>query len=233
MANIRTYSLILGICCCLFSCGNQDFSISGHLEQGKDNCLFIDEINPDGIAVLDTLLLINGNFSYRIRSKEEGLYRIRLDDTTFVPFMGGRHDKLVFSGNANNLTHSYRISGNESSEILWEVQQQINDMYRLTDSLSKLFIQAQKEERLDSITPLLDSCYFTNFQSCRSYLRNIIDNHLGELVTLPLFYQRIGTRNFFSEKNDAELFMNICQQLLKKHPDNKHVRALQEKYGLK
>lgn len=231
MSRIKTY-LLWGICFCVTACSHQNFSISGQIKQYDGNSLYIDEINPDGITVLDTVLLINGNFSYNFKSSEEGLFRLRLNDTVFVPFMGGGNDKLQFSGDAKDLIRTYQIKGNESSEILLEVQQRINSMYQLTDSLSKIFKQAQIEGKIDSITPYLDSCYYTHFQSCKSYLKGLIENHMGQLVTLPLFYQRIGTRSFFSEKNDSEFFMDIYQNLKDNYPDNKHVLAIQEKYGL-
>ena len=222
--------IALTVCCLISSCKRQSFTISGHLDHGENSYLYIDEINPDGIAVLDTLLLIQGNFSYTINGKAEGIYRLRLNDSSFISFIGGDNDQLRISGDADSLIRSYRISGNRSSTILWEANRRVDGMYHITDSLSRLFKQAQREGRTDSLIPILDSCYFTHFLSCKNFLQHLIENNPDQLAILPLFYQRVGTRRFFSEEQDSVLFQEIVRQLEANYPENKHTLALNERY---
>lgn len=217
----------------MVACERQSFTVSGHLDDCSSNFLIIDEIQPDGITVLDTILLIDGDFRYPIKNREESIYRLRLNDTTFISFMGKKGDKLQISGNAKDLLHTYQICGNKASKILWEVNQRVDAMYRLTDSLSQLFKTAQIEGKTDSIIPLLDSCYYTHFQSCKSYLQNIIENNPDQLVVLPVFYQKVGVRSFFSETNDRALWEEMLTHLQKHYPDNAHVKALQERHSTK
>ncbi|MBO4403535.1 MAG: DUF4369 domain-containing protein, partial [Bacteroidales bacterium] len=130
--------LILLSCIGLAACERQQLTVSGHLEDCNENYLFLDEITPDGINILDTILIMGGDFKYPIKKKEESLYRLRLNDTNFISFMGKRGDKVEISGNAQDLAHTYQISGNEASKVLREVSQRVDIMYQITDSLSKL-----------------------------------------------------------------------------------------------
>lgn len=223
------------ILCILFSavlvcsaCRREKGSLTGHFDNAP-SAVFLDEILPDEIRTIDTLLLVNGNFTYRFRNKEEGLFRLRFSDTSLLSFTARRDDRLEVEGDALDLPHTYRIRGNVSSGMLWEANRRINGMYALTDSLSQLFKKAQTTDSMGLVLSRLDSCYYTHFQSCKSFLTALIENHPGELAVLPVFYQHVGTRPLFSEETDSLLFRDMAEKLIETHPDNPHVKALQER----
>ena len=210
------------------ACKREKGSLSGHFENAP-SAVFLDEILPDEIRTADTLLLVNGSFTYRFNRREEGLFRLRFSDTSLLSFVAGSDDRLEVEGDARDLPHTYRIRGNVSSEMLWEANRRVNGMYALTDSLSRIFKAAQAADSLEAVVGQLDSCYHTHFLSCRACLASLIENHPGELAVLPVFYQHIGTRPFFSETTDSVLFRDMVKKLTEAHPENPHVKALQER----
>lgn len=224
----RIIFTLLSVFLACSACRHNESFLSGHFENGG-SIVYLDEILPDDIQTIDTLLLVNGSFTYRFDRKEEGLFRLRFTDTSLLSFVAGPDDRLEVEGDARDLPHTYRIRGNVSSEMLWEANRRVNGMYDLTDSLSRIFKAAQAADSLDAVAGQLDSCYYTHFQSCRACLTALIENHPGELAALPVFYQRIGTRSFFSETSDSLLFHDMVKKLTEAHPENPHVKALQER----
>jgi len=212
----------------LTGCNPSGTGISGHVES-SGGMLFLDEITPETVVTIDTILLVDGNFRYRLKNKYEGIYRLRANDTSLLSFVAGSNDNLSFSGDAKDLSGSYRVSGNISSQMLWETNRRVREMYRLTDSLSRIFNHARLTDSLQELSPVLDSCYNTRFLACKSALAALIENHPDELASLPIFFQRIGVRRFFSEQNDAALYRLMKEKLIAAHPDNPHIKALQEK----
>lgn len=212
----------------LYGCTPSGTSLSGHFEN-SGGILFLDEITPEKTVVtLDTILLVNGNFNYRFKPEYEGIYRLRANDTSLLPFVAGGNDNLTFSGDARNLIGSYRVDGNISSQMLWETSRRVHEMYRLTDSLSRIFMEAQRTN--SPPPPSLDSCYYTHFLACKSALAALIENHPSELAAISIFHQRIGVNRFFSEQNDSALYRMMKEKLVAAHPDNPHIKALQEEF---
>lgn len=224
----RITCILLSVFLACSACRHNESSLSGHFENGGST-VYLDEILPDDIQTIDTLLLVNGSFTYRFDRKETGLFRLRFSDTSLLSFVAGPGEQLQVDGDARDLPHTYHIHGNVSSEMLWEANRRINGMYALTDSLSRIFKKAQAADTLDHIIGQLDSCYHTHFLSCKSYLTSLIENHPGELAVLPVFYQRIGTRPLFSEETDSVLFRNMIRKLTEAQPENPHVKAIQER----
>ncbi|MBO4282841.1 MAG: hypothetical protein J5873_06590 [Bacteroidales bacterium] len=213
----------------LCGCHSKDFCLTGSFEHCEADVLYLDELLPDGIVCRDTLLLVNGDFLHRFHQEETSIFRLRLSDTNFLSFIGGGEDRLTFQGDATDLKRSYRVSGNTSSQLLWEANRRVDAMYRLTDSLSRIFKRAQQSDSLSQLGPALDSCYQTHFLSCRAFLEELIENNLDDLAVLPVFYQRVGTRAFFSESADADLLRRIQSHLNRAYPGNTHILSLNER----
>lgn len=226
---MKKISLLLLLPALLFTaCRRNESFLSGQFKN-SGSIIFLDEILPDEIRTVDTLLIVNGFFSYRFNRKEEGIYRLRFSDSNLLSFVSGPADHIEVTGDARDLVHSYRIRGNTSSEMLWESNRRVNEMYALTDSLSRIFKKARTVDSLGAVVAQLDSCYYTHFLTCKTALTALIENHPSELAALPVFYQRIGTRSIFSEETDSVLFHNMLGKLTEKHPENPHVKALQER----
>ena len=219
-------TVLLGLA--LSGCQHSGVRISGHFDHGG-KMLFLDEITPESVVTKDTILLVNGSFDYRFKPENEGIFRLRVNDTSHLSFVAGGNDRLTFSGDARDLSRSYRVTGNISSEMLWESNRRIREMYAVTDSLSRIFLQAKQADSLWAVSPALDSCYYAHFLSCKSALAALIEKHPSELAALPIFFQQIGVNRFFSEEKDSALYLMMKKELSAAHPDNPHIKALQEK----
>lgn len=222
-------SILLPLILLLCGCHRNDFRLTGHLENCGTEVLYLDELLPDGIVCRDTLLVVQGSFSHHFPQKETSIFRLRVSDTNFISFIGGGEDQLNFTGDARNLKQSYRVEGNASSQLLWEANRRVDAMYRLTDSLSRIFKRAHQHDSLAILGPALDSCYLTHFLSCRAFLEQLIENNLDDMAVLPVFYQRVGTRAFFSETTDSLLLRRIQRHLNQTYPGNTHITCLNER----
>ena len=212
----------------LAGCQHTAVRLSGHFDHGG-KLLYLDEIIDGKVVTLDTILMVNGSFSHRFSPDYEGIFRLRVNDTSLLSFVAGGNDQLTFSGDARDLSRSYRVTGNTSSQMLWESNRRVREMYAVTDSLSRIFLHAKQTDSLWAISPALDSCYYTRFLACKSALAALIEAHPSELAALPIFCQKIGLNRFFTEQNDADLFRMMKEKLTAAHPGNPHIKALQEK----
>ena len=220
------------LCCIslvfLWSCNGDKIVISGEIVHCNSSYLPLMQILPDEIVVIDTVLLLNGKFSHRIKSKEVGVYLLQVEDNVFLSFIADLGDKLIFSGDAANLQNTYDIQGNEETKLLVDTRRKLEQVYQQTKPLSNDFVRYTENSQLDSIQKI-DSLYNVLFETHKTYLTNIIRSNPDKLASLMAFYQKLGVNAFFSIEQDKELLKIMYPALSKKYPNSIYIKDLQEK----
>jgi hypothetical protein len=186
------------------------------------------KILPEEVIPLDTVLVLNGKFSHRIKSNQTGIYILQFSDTLFISFIAAPGDKLVLSADANNMAQTCDIQGNEETKLLMENQHRLESLYQQTKRLSDKFIQSTYHNNSDSIRIVLDSMYAVNFKAHKEYLANFILSHPDKLASLIAFYQFLGNNAFFQMEEDHALLDSICPILSKTYPNNIYIDNLKE-----
>ncbi len=225
-----TYKVLLFSMILLYSsCQKNGFTVKGDFTHNKYNFCVLDEILPTEIIPTDTILLLNNSFSHTINRTEKGFYRIRFEDTVYITFIAGEKDNISIKGNLDNIKNTQEITGNEESKLFLEVNKKIHEMYLITDSLSKIFLDQKDHEDFARISEELNASYFYYFNLYKEYLHDFIIQHPNKLASISAFYQKIGHRSFFSSEEDRELLEKMIKELSISYPNNQHVIALKEK----
>ncbi len=221
--------LVTSLTVLLLSCKQNKIIISGVIENCNSPYVVLMQVFPDEAVVIDTVLLIKGKFSHRIESDQVGVYLLKLSDDSFMSFIANPEDKLVFSGDATDLTQTYTIQGNEETKLLIESRRKLDHLYQQTELLSKEFVRYTYSDNFDSIKTVLDSSYNILFNDYKNYLTHFILSNPNRLASLMAFYQTLGNNSFFSIKEDRELLDTMYPALLKEYPNSIYVNDLKEK----
>ncbi|MDR1459545.1 MAG: DUF4369 domain-containing protein [Bacteroidales bacterium] len=221
--------IISGILFLSCSCSLNRSIISGRIENYDKTYFVLKKILPEEVVLVDTVLILNGSFSYRIKSKQTGIYLLEFSDTLFVSFIAAPGDNLILSADANNIRQTYDIQGNEETKLLLENQRRLESLYQQTKFLSDKFIRSTYKNNFDSVKIVLDSIYVVNFNAHKDYLTDFILSHPNKLASLMAFYQLLGNNAFFSLKEDRVLLDSIYPVLSATYPDNVYIDDLKEK----
>lgn len=209
----------------------QKTSISGQFDNCKQNYFVLYQILPNEVELMDTLLLLNGRFSHSIKNDQIRAYLMQFSDTTFISFIADVGEKLIFSGDVNNLQSSYNVEGSEETDLLLANNRKLDTLYIETRRLSNEFIKYASENYSDSIITVLDSMYIVHFNAHKEYLIGFIRSHPDKLASLFAFYQTLGNNAFFSMKEDTDLLREIYLSLSQKYPNNLYITDIEEKLG--
>jgi len=212
----------------LLSCKRNTISISGEIEHCTTSYMLLMQVFPDEAIAVDTVLLLNGKFFHQIKSENIGVYLLKFSDDFFLSFIADKGDKLIFSGDANNMQQTYDIQGNEETRLLVETRRKLDDVYQRAKLLSNEFVRDTYHDNFDSIK-MIDSAYTVLFEQHKAYLSRFIRSHPDKLASLMAFYQTLGHNAFFSVKEDKELLKIIYSALSKKYPNSLYVNDLKEK----
>jgi hypothetical protein len=186
------------------------------------------QVLPDEVVAIDTVLVLNGKFSHRIKSEQIGVYLLKFSDDVFLSFIADKGDNLIFLGDADNLLKTYNIVGNEETKLLIETHRKLDDIYEQTKLLSKEFVRHTYNDNFDSIK-IIDSAYTALFEQHKAYLTHFIRSKPDKLASLMAFYQTLGHNTFFSIKEDKNLLEMIYFSLSKKYPNSLYINDLKEK----
>jgi hypothetical protein len=212
----------------LLGCKQNKIIISGEIEHCNSSYLLLMQILPDEVVAIDTVLILNGKFSHRIKSEQVGVFLLKFSNDIFLPFIAEKGDKLIFSGDADNLLKTYTIQGNEETKLLLKTQRELDDVYRQTELLSKEFVRHTYNDNFDSIK-IIGSIYTVLFEQHKAYLTDFIRSNPDKLASLMAFYQTLGHNAFFSIKEDKKLLEEIYPILSKKYHNSLYINDLKEK----
>lgn len=227
----QKYNIVLLVLLLLLSFAGckQKTSISGQFNDCKQNYFVLYQIYPGELEMMDTVLLLNGRFHHTIRNPQIGAYLMEFSDTTFISFIADKGEKLVFSGDGNNLSKTYDVQGSEETRFLLHNNRKLDTLYMETKKLSNEFIKYAYENYSESAIAVLDSTYAVHFDAHKQYLTDFILSHPDKLASLFAFYQTLGNNPFFTLQNDSDLLEKIYPSLSQRYPDNVYVNDIKEK----
>ena len=229
--NKITFVLII-ISSILFSChnkpkvNNNEFVIQGSIKNYNSNQLSLYEVNPYKTTILDsTKTNANGEFIFKEKIKEIGLYDIKFSKTNFVRLLINNGEFIDLSGDIKTLFSSYQVHGSEGSELLKD----LNAKYFLTmnkiDSLTRIFKDSKLKPDFQNIKTSLDESYKKLLTEHKAYLINFIDKHYNSISSIIAVYSKINQQILFDKNNqdDYKLYEKIDYSLINKYPNNIHV----------
>jgi len=211
------------------SCENKGIILGGEFQNADRRHMVLYKIEPDNVVVLDTIFLQNGNFSYKLKEKAIGVYLLKYNDTTLLSFLAQGGERLVFSGDAQDLNKTYDVQGSEETRLLLETRRKLDQFYDKTKEWTTLFLQHTYTDDYEKTNAYLNSLYQEEFDAHIDYLTHFIRQNKGKLATMLAFYQKIGNNAFFDEEINNDLLREIYEGLQLTYPKSIYVEDLKEK----
>lgn len=226
--------LLLFLSLVLFSCTDRNNSvvISGKISNANNKTLRLAMITAEGMDIIDSTKLRNGNFEFKISKNDERfsilqeapvMFQLFLSEDNSLSTMAKEGEKLVISADASDLTKTYDISGGEEAELLHQLD---SSLMKFIEPVDKLFEIYQKNVENDSVREQIESNYVVLLNKHREYLENFIDKHPYNMASYVAFYQSYNRREFFDPYQDLDILKKINSNMLEKYPNSGYVKAM-------
>lgn len=231
-AMMKKWNIIGWLCMifCLCAC-NHTTKISGVIHQSKQQYAMLYAMLPQGMEYVDTVLMVNGKFSYVCNIEEATVYVLRFSDTCFASFVLLPGEKVNIEAQADNINRTLHIQGNEETLLLNESRARLTLLDDKVKVLSEEFKQCHTPEEMDSVNQCLMLQYDTLYQEHKQWLKRFILAHPQRLASLMAFYQTLGCNSFFTAQQDAYLLDTLYHHLIISYPQSVYVEDLAEKLG--
>lgn len=214
------------------SCKKDYFSISGTIANGAGKTAYIEELTPDGPLFLDSISIDeNGEFSFSYQMPYPTFYNLHITTSNYVMLLPEVGEKIILTGDFNNLQGTYDVRGSHGSMLLWQLQAYSNMGDEKLAEIIALDQENQQRYGLDTkdyreAKKNTDSLYFEAYSEQSDFVKSFIEQNKGSLATLIALYKPFGPNHSLIDiKRDPSMlsFYDMVLDGLKESlPDNPH-----------
>ncbi len=211
----------LSLVLCFAGCAQKGTTISGEVLNADGETVVLEKLSATKATPVDSLeIKQDGTFVLNAGElTDPGFYRLMLDPKNFVVLLLENGEKVEVSGNALDFYQTYSVTGSKGSEVLRTLDLQRRSDFDITDSLKKVFqgFQMAGHPRLDSIAESIDQTFRELQQANRVYVKQLIDDNPGSLVTLSAVQG-------LDPDEDLDVFQQVSDNLTAKYPNSEYVK---------
>jgi peroxiredoxin len=224
MEFVKKLGLVVAVFAFMISCGgkgkNGNAYISGTITNGGEQTLYLEELTPEKIVMLDSVKLgKDGSFSIKKRVGAINYYRLRLGKeqtanmyatpNNVIVFISDSSETLTVQADGKAMNSDFKVSGSKETDLLTEINNYLIKGEKTIDSLNQIyqetpekFNQAEGERIFNEVTI-----------SRTAYMKNFALNHLDNFVVLQAL-------PFLNPDQDLDVFKKVNESLTKKFPMN-------------
>ena len=207
------------------------FELKGKLSNSANEQLYLEEMGPEGVTVVDTATLdASGNFAFLNARPTLGFYRIRITDANFAMLILDSTQKVNITGDAGQLGSTFKVTGSDDSQLFWELNERARKSYQRRDSMSRSFeiaVNAKKMDKaaMEKFSEKAEQDYAAETKTLNTFLLDVITTHPASLVSIVALQQLAADD---ADNDHLEEYKKVDQALMSKYPNAHQVQLFHE-----
>ena len=217
------------------ACQNKSFTISGTIEGGAGQKLFLEELTPDGPLFIDSIPIdAKGHYKYRYTMPYRSMYNLHTTADNYAVTLPDYGEHMVLDGRWDNLSLTYTVKGSPESTLLWQLQQYINDGAQVLNALvdttqhyaELLFAGSVDEATVLEKKAMTDSLFLEEYHAQQDYATSFVQENAGSLATLIALYMNFNNRPLIDPRMESSVdyYETVLNGLEERYPDNPHTQ---------
>jgi thiol-disulfide isomerase/thioredoxin len=227
---LKFKQLVIALPLILFAaCANKNpegnFQLKGKLANAAGQTLYLEHMSTTGVSVIDTATADSkGEFTIKTdKVNAIGFYRLRVSNSNFTTFIFSPGEKVMFTGDLNNLVSTYAVSGSPESELLMEINKVSVKNYFQRDSLQRAFqvminMGGKSPVQVDSIGKIAEIQFGKLVTDYNKYMQEFCVKHNTSFASLAAI-QQLPIEEFFDD------YVKLDESLIKKFPDSEYTKS--------
>ncbi|CAG0949906.1 MAG: AhpC/TSA family protein [Bacteroidetes bacterium] len=221
--------IILSICSLLIlftSCGtdtsNHTIKVTfSNIKEGQT--VRLEALEPEQVRTIDSAKTNDKGFvSFAFEVTEKGYFRIKIDNQNFINLILEPNDKVVITGDANNLMDTYTVEGSDESTLLRSYNQTVKANYTQREAINMEYQQQINHPKMDSVMEVLQKKYEAIYEELVSYAKDLISKNPSSFISLAAVEQ-------LDPDKYADYFIKVDEAFTEKYPDSKYFKKFHEK----
>jgi len=205
----------------------EQFTINGEFENGRGVKIYLAELNPNKIEIIDsTIVEGNNKFSFTGVSASPRFYLIKTNERDYITLILKNKDQVNVKADINDLANSYNIEGSFDSKLVQEIHYNLKNTISELDKIAKQFRDSIGTKNFNTTKQLLRKKAIDLKNKHKEFSIDIIYNNPESIAMLTSLYQQIAPRsNLFDPSKDLKYFEKVDSSLLANFQDSEITKA--------
>jgi len=205
----------------------EQFTINGEFENGRGVKIYLAELNPNKIEIIDsTIVEGNNKFSFTGVSASPRFYLIKTNERDYITLILKNKDQVNVKADINDLANSYNIEGSFDSKLVQEIHYNLKNTISELDKIAKQFRDSIGTKNFNTTKQLLRKKAIDLKNKHKEFSIDIIYNNPESIAMLTSLYQQIAPRsNLFDPNKDLKYFEKVDSSLLANFQDSEITKA--------
>jgi len=214
-------SIFFSACKCKMQVPEGDFSIHAEVE-GVDTIIF-EKIEADKLLLIDTIYAVGDEFVVANTLEGSAFFLLRTIEGEGVNLLIKKGEQLEISGSKEDWGRNYTVSGSEGSDLIYELNQNLNAFELVIDAIYEEAKEAQKEDFI-----AIQDRFNTAFDEHTNYLKTFIDKHIDSKVSILALFQSIKGENILNLQTEYDYYKKVHESFKANWPSSSHSKLLTE-----
>ncbi len=209
------------------SAGEKQITIRGTIENGADQLVTLELMEPSEFVPLDSSRCDRkGFFRFDIKGEGPNFYSLKYTEEGYITIIAGPGDVIEVKGNPDNI-YPYSVTGSEASRLVGELalehRKVLDELREISEKSAMLMGDPDyviKKQELNASFDSLTSVF-------HEYSKNFIHDHPSSLSILIALYNQFGPGlPVFHPLTDFDVYRFADSALYANYPENHAVMAL-------
>ncbi len=202
---------------------DNDFSISGTLENAAGKTLYLYEMGPDDMVQLDSAVMgPDGTFSFTGQIDRIRFMTIRHENMSNLILIVTPGEDITLTADINNLRRSAMVEGSPESELSVKFNRRLSQTQMALDSVSDIFRRSRGASPavIESVREETREQFIAELERMREYTIDFITRNPGSLASMMALYQQVDGESFILNMPGDHRYYELVDS------------ALTERYGV-
>jgi len=223
----RVISLILIVFLAIISwqCANdKDFEVSGKLTGAANDTIELQELIDNKMTPVKMLYTDeNGKFSFVDTASNPRFFFLKLKSNVItVLVLSGQ--EISLSADLSNFNQSFTITGSRESELIWELNREMQSAALKLDSLATEY--GAIENRNPDSDDWFQKEYSKLLNEQKIFILNFIDKNYDSPASIVALSHKLGQQSILNSAADFSYFAKVDSSLSRQYPNSTMVRTL-------
>lgn len=227
MKKVTGFGLLIVALVTGWHCGRENtFTLTGQIIGAENDTLTLEEMGAKGINSLRTIIPdAEGKFTLTDTAFNPRFLFIKKDNS-YLSLLVLNGQDLSIKADLANINGTFEVSGSRESELIWELNKEMQTAARKLDSLGQIY----SAERDSGRGPEADAWFQRKFQELLSQQKEYIIGFLNENYESPAslmaLSHQIGRQSVLNPATDFAYFEKVDSALSGKYPESLMVATL-------
>ena len=225
MNRVISLSLIVFLVVISWQCAsNKDFEVTGKLTGAVNDTIELQEMVDNTMKPVKMLYTDeSGQFSFTDTASNPRFLFLKLR-SNYISLLVLNGQEISLSADLSNFNQSFSISGSRESELIWDLNKEMQSAAIKLDSLATEYGAIQERN------PETDNWFQEEYQKLlteqKTFILSFIDDNYDSPASIVALSHKLGQQSILNSASDFNYFAKVDSSLSSQYPNSTMVKTL-------